>query len=142
MTCDLYRLFGGEGELLYIGISNEYTQRMRGHFRDSDWFPTVREIRIEKCSTREEALFKEREAVQLEKPFHNIKLVAKDPVKTADRKVNYEGQMYFDTASAADYLGITEQELVNDRRRLTSIPYYQPSKRMIRYCKTDLEKMI
>ena len=68
----LYRHFGVNLELLYIGVTNNVQRRVKDHSKNSDWFPTVRNITMEVFESREEVLDAEKEAIKKEKPKHNI----------------------------------------------------------------------
>jgi len=68
----LYRHFDKDDVLLYVGISLSTIQRLSQHKRTAHWFDKVTRVSVEKYATREEALFKERETIRLEKPLYNI----------------------------------------------------------------------
>ena len=71
----LYRFYGYDGRLLYIGMTKDLHARCSGkagHFRKQWWrhaaFVTVNNL----FKTREELACAETEAIGLEHPFHNI----------------------------------------------------------------------
>lgn len=64
----LYRLNGLEG-LLYVGISTSPLTRIRTHLRQKPWAPCVIAVRIDYPEHAEAA---ERDAVQAERPLHNV----------------------------------------------------------------------
>jgi hypothetical protein len=68
----LYRHFDKDDLLLYVGISLSTIQRLSQHKRTSHWFDKVTRVSVEKYATREEALFREKETIRLEKPLYNI----------------------------------------------------------------------
>ncbi|MDH6189199.1 GIY-YIG catalytic domain protein [Streptomyces sp. ADI96-15] len=68
----LYRLYDGDGTLLYIGITADVEQRMRGHRSDKPWWPAVARTELEWHPTRTVALVEELQAIQREKPLHNL----------------------------------------------------------------------
>lgn len=72
-TCQLYRHFDDEGQLLYVGISLSAVNRLSQHKGSAQWFSKIAEVRVEKFSTREEALAAEKAAIISEKPKFNIK---------------------------------------------------------------------
>ena len=72
MKNHLYRHFDRSGTLLYVGISLSALQRLGQHADHSHWYGSIARVDIEEFSTREEALAAEREAIQNEKPLHNI----------------------------------------------------------------------
>ena len=71
MSCDLYRLYDAEDQLLYIGISWSAIARMSQHKAEKPWFGDVARIEVTKCSSRAEATNLERQAIQAERPLHN-----------------------------------------------------------------------
>ena len=68
----LYRLYGEQGELLYIGISVRVEQRMYEHSQSKWWWLEVEHQVLTQCLTRREALELEELAIKGEKPKHNI----------------------------------------------------------------------
>lgn len=68
----LYRHFGADGSLLYVGISLSWPARTRAHSRHSVWFAQVAKVEIEQFSSRQEALNAEREAIGRERPRFNV----------------------------------------------------------------------
>ena len=71
----LYRYFDAEGNLLYLGITNDLHRRNSGHSRDSanTWFPLVASRAEEWFESREEAATAERSALEAEAPPWNSK---------------------------------------------------------------------
>ena len=69
----MYRFWGTDGELLYIGISLSTVARMTQHRADKPWWPNIATITIEthEC-TRYQMLAIERTAIVLEQPKHNV----------------------------------------------------------------------
>ena len=66
----LYRHFGTNDELLYIGISINILCRTESHYYQSKWFEDIARIEIEKID-EDKALEIERDAILLEKPKYN-----------------------------------------------------------------------
>lgn len=67
----LYRIFDKNNDLIYIGISNQWSERMHSHEKDSRWFEEASLIKIEKFETREDVERAERKAIRIEKPLYN-----------------------------------------------------------------------
>ena len=69
----IYRLYSSSDELLYIGITNDPTRRMRHHRSHSGWYSGVarQDIRNLNCS-KVEAEAIERDAINKENPIHNV----------------------------------------------------------------------
>lgn len=68
----LYRLFSKDGALLYVGVTIDIDQRWASHERSKPWWPQVEERRVEWYANRPLALAAELNAIQTERPLHNI----------------------------------------------------------------------
>ncbi len=68
----LYRLYGSDDTLLYVGISKHALTRIGQHARDKDWYGQVGRMEFEHFNTREEAAAAEVDAIHREAPIHNI----------------------------------------------------------------------
>ena len=69
----LYRHFDAAGQLLYVGMSVNFSTRLGGH-KSAPWFSQIASVTVEHFKTRPEALAAERAAIQAEKPTHNSNL--------------------------------------------------------------------
>lgn len=91
----LYRHFGADGSLLYVGISLSWPARTKAHVRQSRWFEEVARVEIERFPSRDEALRAEREAIKSEGPrfnvVHNTPSRAKVTVRGERRKFRPSG---------------------------------------------------
>lgn len=67
----LYRLYGADDKLLYVGITTEPKVRMKAHAADKSWWPEVTTREFEWFGTREEAAKAEIDAIRAERPAHN-----------------------------------------------------------------------
>lgn len=67
----IYRLFDGDGELLYIGATDRLSQRLLVH-RAKCWGSSITRVEIEECGPRREALQREAVAIKREEPKHNV----------------------------------------------------------------------
>jgi hypothetical protein len=70
--CVLYRLYNGQGQLLYIGISGDVHKRLSAHARTQPWWPEVESCQVEFFPTRDVLADAERLAIREEHPRHNI----------------------------------------------------------------------
>ena len=70
-TC-LYRYFHSDGNLLYIGITQNQGMRSQQHFATSAWFGETASATFTHFATREEALSAERDAIKSELPKYNL----------------------------------------------------------------------
>ncbi len=68
----LYRLFDAHGDLLYIGIAENWANRRANHVSCKPWWPEVADGRVERIPPRPEALEIERQAIWNERPRYNV----------------------------------------------------------------------
>jgi hypothetical protein len=68
----LYRFFGTDGALLYVGITYDTEQRFTSHSNSSPWWKDVASQDIEWHETRQLALTAELAAIRTECPRYNI----------------------------------------------------------------------
>lgn len=68
----LYRWYGFDGELLYVGITNNLLRRTSQHFDSKAWMHEAATATIEHFATRDEALAAEKDAIRRERPRYNI----------------------------------------------------------------------
>lgn len=68
----LYRLFDGEGRLLYVGITFNPRDRWNGHSGTKSWWKDVMRREVEWYETRSEAEGAEYAAIRSELPLYNI----------------------------------------------------------------------
>ena len=67
----LYRHYDKDGQLLYVGISNVFTERTKTHRRVREWFLCVERINLQHFHSRAEAEAAETKAIREEKPLYN-----------------------------------------------------------------------
>ncbi len=68
----LYRLFGADGTLLYTGVSDDWTRRLRQHWQTKQWAVEILRVTLEIYPDRVAVLAAERKAIKAEKPQFNI----------------------------------------------------------------------
>lgn len=68
----LYRYYGKNQTLLYVGISLSAVHRLKQHSSKASWVDEIENITIEYFPTRAIALKEEKNAIKLESPIHNI----------------------------------------------------------------------
>lgn len=68
----VYRFYGADRELLYIGITINPPARFTRHQAGKSWWDDVVRIALEQHPSRESALLAEREYIITERPRHNI----------------------------------------------------------------------
>lgn len=67
----LYRFYGTDAELLYVGVSDDWPTRLKQHSRTQHWFQDVREVSCVDYPDREGAEHAERAAIIEEQPRFN-----------------------------------------------------------------------
>ncbi|MFE4818583.1 GIY-YIG nuclease family protein [Streptomyces sp. NPDC056704] len=67
----LYRLYDTDGQLLYIGITNDPDRRWTQHARSSRWWPAVATKQVEWLGDRRDALRAEKAEVKRLNPPYN-----------------------------------------------------------------------
>lgn len=68
----LYRFFGADDALLYIGITINPGSRWRSHSKDKPWWHEVAKVTVEQFDSREAVEVAERAAIQAERPKYNV----------------------------------------------------------------------
>lgn len=70
----LYRHWGWDGRLLYVGITNDYRRRCEQHADTKWWWPQVNPAwsTTQKFPNRLAALAAEKAAIRFERPVYNI----------------------------------------------------------------------
>ena len=72
MKTALYRIWGNDDQLLYVGISKSALGRLGQHLTEKSWAADIANVTIETFATRELAAAAEVEAIKAEKPLHNV----------------------------------------------------------------------
>ena len=67
----LYRFFDKKDQLLYVGISNNWTQRLNQHYKNSDFFSQVSYLTFTHYASRHEVEAAEKIAIETESPIYN-----------------------------------------------------------------------
>jgi hypothetical protein len=68
----LYRLFRADGTLLYAGVSDDWTRRLRQHWLGKEWAPEILSVTLETYPSRAAVLAAECKAIRGEDPLYNI----------------------------------------------------------------------
>jgi predicted GIY-YIG superfamily endonuclease len=68
----LCRLYGADDSLLYTGISDDWTRRLRQHWQDKPWADEIITVFLEIYADRRAVRAAEREAIQSEHPLYNF----------------------------------------------------------------------
>lgn len=84
----LYRHFGKDNELLYIGISFSAIYRAAQHRMLSHWWPEIERIEIKNFDTRQDLVAAEVEAIIKEKPKYNKHHSGKQEIAEIDNIIN------------------------------------------------------
>ena len=72
MKTALYRIWGKDDQLLYVGISKSALGRLGQHLTEKTWSADIANVTIETFPTRELAAAAEVAAIKAEKPLHNV----------------------------------------------------------------------
>ena len=67
----LYKAYGDSGQLLYVGISGNWSERLHQHEKTSEWMQKTTWVRIDTYPDRESVSAAEMEAIKLERPIYN-----------------------------------------------------------------------
>jgi predicted GIY-YIG superfamily endonuclease len=68
----LYRMFDADGNLLYVGLTNNPRSRFSDHCKTKSWFDQVSNIKVQTFQSRRDLLDAERTAIETEVPLHNV----------------------------------------------------------------------
>lgn len=71
MSACVYRMYAGDGSLLYVGCTLNIGQRTQQHHSRAPWWDDAVRMEIERFSTHREALTAERDAIVNEHPRWN-----------------------------------------------------------------------
>ncbi|MDD2270976.1 MAG: GIY-YIG nuclease family protein [Desulfuromonadaceae bacterium] len=82
----LYRHYGHDSKLLYVGISNNALSRLYQHEQSSEWYELISRVEIEHYPSREQALKAEKKAIENEKPIYNFVHNSDSVKRTAQKK--------------------------------------------------------
>lgn len=67
----LYRLWDRHNQLLYVGISSKWYERLHAHEKNQPWWDEVVTVTLENFQTREAVIDAEKIAIKTERPLHN-----------------------------------------------------------------------
>lgn len=67
----LYRLFDHTNQLLYVGISSKWYERLHAHQKNQPWWGEVATVRLQRYETRDMLVDAEKVAIKTERPLHN-----------------------------------------------------------------------
>ncbi|MFJ8727673.1 hypothetical protein [Streptomyces sp. NPDC093269] len=130
-TTALYRFYGTDDTLLYVGICDEPMARWSQHASNKPWWSSVHRFRLVWFPTRREAEKAEGQAIVSEKPLHNR---AMNGIPNGDRfpvvhlyKFTRElyGDRPFSTRDLVEELGIPKGSAVNKIRELLAQGMFQ-----------------
>lgn len=77
----LYRFYGDQGQLLYIGVTLDPGTRWKTHSKDKPWWSLVASITVEQHPSRGTVLRAERAAIIEEHPRYNVIYNSSNPVE-------------------------------------------------------------
>lgn len=68
----VYLAYGRHDELLYVGLSLRFSERVSQHKDDKSWFRDIDRVRLLHCDSREHAHELERRLIQEREPLYNV----------------------------------------------------------------------
>lgn len=68
----LYRYFDASGTPLYNGRSNDWTRRLREHWREDDWCAVIASVRVERHPDLVSVVAAEAASIRIEHPKYNV----------------------------------------------------------------------
>lgn len=68
----VYRAFDGDGALLYVGCTGDFTTRVDQHRTTKAWWVDVSTVTVEHHIDRDAAFVAERAAIDAERPRYNV----------------------------------------------------------------------
>lgn len=96
----LYRFYGSNDVLLYVGVTAQPNERWGEHVRKKPWWPKVRRQTGEWFASREAAEDAERKAIETEEPLYNVVYSRRTPeplTATETRLLMYDLDAVLDT---------------------------------------------
>lgn len=109
----LYRHYGADGELLYVGISLSAINRLIQHSDGAAWFPRITKVEVEKFEDREAAIEAEIRVIKEERPLFNRHHTLKATRKIAVMSPN----QYREAIAALDLSQVAAGNLLTDNPR-------------------------
>ena len=80
-TTTVYCLYGADGSLLYVGVTNQRAGRFRQHTEEKLWWTEVACAQFERYPTRSLAEKRERDLIVGEQPRYNVVLALPEVFK-------------------------------------------------------------
>lgn len=74
----IYKAYGANGALLYVGKSVNFISRIGQHVRGSDWFNDVSEFKLVRCKNKKDMDDFEKITISISKPKFNIQFANND----------------------------------------------------------------
>lgn len=96
MKTSLYRHYDCRANILYIGISHNFSNRLDQHEQASEWYDQIAWVKVEHYESREQALIAEKKAILDEKPPFNMIHNGNSTVRIKQKRA-----------------GITEDDIIN-----------------------------
>lgn len=112
----VYRAYGRDGVLLYVGVTLDPAGRFMTHQREKGWWRDVEMLRLEHHLSRAGALTAEKSAIQDEDPRHNVvhsKVLSlvQSPNRTSERKrIARPLRLTDEEAAAVEAVAVRETE--------------------------------
>jgi predicted GIY-YIG superfamily endonuclease len=104
----LYRFFDTQGNLLYVGISNDWQKRLKQHYKNSDFHGETSLITLERFSSRSEVEDAERTAIFSERPKYN-KALNPNWENAQQHIIKIKNWVYSNSPSDVNHAGIVAE---------------------------------
>lgn len=137
----LYRLYGQNMTLLYVGITDDYLARMRQHSEKS-WWSEVRLADRQEFPTRMAAADAERIAIANENPKHNKAGATKRAKPAPAPRVRGAARRLVSQQEAAEYLGVSDRTIRNYIARGDLLGYRVTGSRLVRIDLDDCDALL
>ena len=138
-TTTLYRIFGAGHTLLYVGITDNYDQRMSSH-AEKWWWREVRAIETEDFQSRAEAKAAESAAIRSEAPKHNRSENGAQPPRAPIPRANTTGKRRLvSLQDAASYFGVSTKTIRRYIARGDVAACRLPGSKLLRIDLADLD---
>ena len=117
----VYRCFGEDDSLLYVGVSKNVKNRLSYHQANAVWYDQMQRHTVDRYRCRQDAENAEMRAIRCEKPLHNV----------VGRKEEYVSDYFFRLGMTADMKASVEQWRVAQLGKTGSVPSFSDACRQL-----------
>lgn len=138
----LYRFFDDFENLLYVGMTKSFVNRLQAHANSSCWFSMASKITLEHCESLEDLKEKEIDAIKKESPKFNKKdsLVYEKPVRKYKASNSHVFVVkHFKVVEKND---LTEIDFKNEEIFKVLNLEEKPNRKLLNYLETEISKFL